>query len=60
MARLLDGSPISLGSVGAIILVLLALDVIATLVLGAVFTGRSRSDYDIPFLGDLANRVYNR
>ena len=61
MERLFSGSsPISLTTVGIVILVLLALDVLFTLGFAAVVSGRSRQDYDIPFLGAAANHLYNR
>ena len=61
MERLFSGSsPISLTTVGIVILVLLALDVLFTLGFAAVVSGRSRQDYDIPFLGAAANHWYNR
>jgi hypothetical protein len=43
-----------------VILILLALDVLFTLGFAAVVSGRSRQDYDIPFLGAAANHLYNR
>lgn len=59
--RLFSGSsPISLTTVGVVILILLALDVLFTLGFAAVVAnGRSRQDYDIPFLGAAANHLYN-
>ena len=60
IGRFLDGSPVDLGSVGAIILVLLAIDVVGTILLGAVFTGRSRQDYNLPVVGELMGRLTNR
>jgi len=61
VSRLFSGSsPVSLTTVGVIILVLLILDVIFTLGFAAVAaSGRSRQDYDIPFLGAAANHLYN-
>jgi len=59
ISRFLDGSPVDLGSVGAIILVLLAIDVVGTILLGAVFTGRSRQDYNLPVVGELMGRLTN-
>ena len=61
LPRTLDG--VSLGTVGVIVLVLLALDVAGTLFLATIVTGRSRSgtifsgDWD---LGGAAGRIYNR
>jgi hypothetical protein len=65
VSRLFSGtSPVSLTTVGIIILVLLVLDVIFTLGFAAFVAsgaGRSaREDYDIPFLGAAANHLYSR
>ena len=65
VSRLFSGtSPVSLTTVGIIILVLLVLDVIFTLGFAAFVAsgaGRSaRQDYDIPFLGAAANHLYSR
>ncbi len=65
VSRLFSGtSPVSLTTVGIIILVLLVLDVIFTLgfaAFAASVAGRSaRQDYDIPFLGAAANHLYSR
>jgi hypothetical protein len=54
---------VSLTTVGAIILILLILDVLFTLGFAALagsVAGRSSQDYDIPFLGAAANHLYNR
>ena len=61
LPRTLDG--VSLTTVAAVVLVLLALDVVGTLVLAGAVSGRSRSgtifsgDWD---LGGAAGRIYNR
>merc|ERR1719422_1673275 len=52
-------SDISLTTVGAVLLVLLPLDVFGTLALATVFSGRSRQDYRLPVVGDLFERAYN-
>ena len=61
LPRTLDG--VSLGTVGLVVLTLIVLDVVGTLILATVVTGRSRSstifsgDWD---LGGAAGRIYNR
>jgi len=60
LPRTLDG--VSLGTVGLVVLTLIVLDVVGTLILATVVTGRSRSgtifsgDWD---LGGAAGRIYN-
>ena len=61
LPRTLDG--VSLGTDGLVVLTLIVLDVVGTLILATVVTGRSRSgtifsgDWD---LGGAAGRIYNR
>jgi len=61
VSRTLDG--ISLTTVGAIILGLIALDLIGTLIFAAAFSGRSRqgyfSEWGLPNIGGLVSDVYN-
>ena len=58
LPRTLDG--VSLGTVGLVVLTLIVLDVVGTLILATVVTGRSSTisgDWD---LGGAAARIYNR
>jgi len=59
IARIFDGSPVSLVTVVGVLLVLLLIDVVLTYLFATVFSGRSRRDYSLPRVGEYISDMYN-
>ena len=60
IGRIFDGSPVSLGTVAGVVLLLLIIDVVLTFFFATVFSGRSRQDYSLPRVGEYLGDMYNR
>jgi len=59
IGRIFDGSPVSLGTVAGVVLLLLIIDVVLTFFFATVFSGRSRQDYSLPRVGEYLGDMYN-